>query len=517
MILPSRERISHPDLQGQLDDVIPDYRAWLEHRGLGPRRIETLVCTARHMVTRLSVNGLEVGALDIRTIADFVSHDCACPGRFRPLAPHRARTRANRFFNWLLDAGRVEVPARIVEGCRNVDVFIRDLSDQGYSDETIRQHSVACRHFVAWLHHSNLSLDRTDDGVIRRFLDHECACLHPGVYQAHGQFAGSFRTRFVIERFADFLARTRVIEPWQEEVPPEVRSDLVDGFLDWMHRHRGARETTIRAYDDKLHRCVLPVLGDDPASYDASSIRAAFADLAKASSSARLESIATALRGYLRYLGANGFCRPALVGAVPAVRRQPASRLPRHVGEVDIEALIASCDTSTPVGMRDHAIMLLLARLALRAGDIVALRLDDLDWEQARIRVAGKSRRRVALPLPQDAGDALKTYVLRGRPRVQSDFVFLRSLAPLRGLSSASSVTSIVRSAMGRAGIEGEGLPVAHLFRHSRATNLLRCGASLETVATLLRHKSIETTTLYARVDTPMLLEIAQPWPGEAS
>ncbi|MDE0001293.1 MAG: tyrosine-type recombinase/integrase [Rhodospirillaceae bacterium] len=517
MILPSREHVSPPDLQDQLGDVISDYRAWLEHRGLGPRRTDTLARTARHMVTWLSVSGLETRALDIRAIADFASHDCACPGRFRPLAPHRAKVRANRFFNWLLDTGRVEPPARIVEGGRNVDAFIGELSDQGYGDETMRQYSAACRHFVAWLHHSDLALGQTDDGVIRRFLDHDCACSHPRVYQPRGRFAGSFWTRAMIGRFADFLARTGAIEPWREEVPPEARSDLVDGFLDWMHRHRGVRETTIREYGNKLRRDVLPVLGGDPASYDVSGIRAAFADLAKAGSSARLANIATALRGYLGYLGANGFCSPALVGAVPAIRRQPAANLPRHVGEADIEALIASCDTATPIGMRDHAIMLLLARLALRAGDIAALRLDDLDWEQARIRVDGKSRRRVALPLPQDAGDALKIYILRGRPRAQSDFVFLRSRAPHRGLSCGASVAAVVRGAMGRAGIDGEGLPAAHLFRHSRATNLLRGGASLETVAALLRHKSLETTTLYARVDAPMLLEIAQPWPGDAS
>ena len=159
--------------------------------------------------------------------------------------------------------------------------------------------------------------------------------------------------------------------------------------------------------------------------------------------------------------------------------------------------------------------MLLMARLALRAGDIAALRLGDIDWNQARIRVSGKSRRSEALPLPQDAGDALRAYMLDGRPRVRSDFVFLGSCAPCRPFSSHTVVCHIVQRAKDRAGISGEGLPAAHLFRHSRATNLLRTGASLETVATLLRHRSVETTTLYARVNAPMLLEVAQPWPGD--
>ncbi len=217
----------------------------------------------------------------------------------------------------------------------------------------------------------------------------------------------------------------------------------------------------------------------------------------------------------LRYLGANGFCNPALVAAVPSVRIEPQADLPRYVTDSEVEALIASCDTATSIGMRDRAIMLLLARLALRAGDIPALRLKDIDWEQARIRVSGKSRRSEAMPLPQECGDALKMYILLGRPRVDNDFVFLGSCAPHRALSSGRIVSEIVRRAKERAGIDGEGLPAAHLFRHSRATNLLRGGASLETVATILRHESIETTTLYARVDTRMLLEVAQPWPGD--
>ena len=138
-------------------------------------------------------------------------------------------------------------------------------------------------------------------------------------------------------------------------------------------------------------------------------------------------------------------------------------------------------------------------------------------WEQARIRINGKSRRHLALPLPQDAGDALKTYVLQARPRVRNDFVFLKVVAPIREFSGADNVIRIVSTAMKRAGIDRDGLPASHLFRHSRATNLLRGGASLETVAALLRHRSIETTRTYTRVDRTMLLEVAQPWPGDAS
>ena len=222
----------------------------------------------------------------------------------------------------------------------------------------------------------------------------------------------------------------------------------------------------------------------------------------------------SALRSYLCFLAAQGLCRPGLVAAVPSIPRRTASQLPRYVEQEDIEALIASCDTATSIGLRDRAVLLLLARLALRPGEVAALRLDDIDWEQALVAVSGKSRRSAALPLPQETGDTLKDYILRARPRTACPTVFPQFRAP-HGCLSAAAVSAIVRRAMKRGGIDGEGLPAAYLFRHSRATHLLRGGAAPEAVGALLRHQSVKTTALYARVDAPMLLTVAQPWPEE--
>ena len=207
-------------------------------------------------------------------------------------------------------------------------------------------------------------------------------------------------------------------------------------------------------------------------------------------------------------------CPPGLVGAVPSIPKKTAAPLPKYVDEEVFEALIASCDSAIAIGLRDRAILLLLARLALRPGDIAGLQLDDVGWQQALIRVSGESRRSAALPLPQEPGDALKDYILRARPRSACATVFPQSRAP-HGRLSSSAVSAIVRRAMKRAGIDGDRLPAAYLFRHSRATHLLRSGASLEAVGALLRHDSVKTTALYAGVDAPMLLAVAQPWPGE--
>jgi len=176
---------------------------------------------------------------------------------------------------------------------------------------------------------------------------------------------------------------------------------------------------------------------------------------------------------------------------------------------------VAACSSNTTVGMRDRAIVLLLARLALRAGDIVHLRLGDIDWKEGWILVSGKGRRESRLPLPKEVGEALAAYVTGARPLVDTDTLFVRSRAPLRGLSSHCAISVIVARAMRRAGINCPSRGAAHILRHSAATTMLRQGASLQEIAAVLRHRSIATTSIYAKVDVLALQEIAQPWPGE--
>jgi site-specific recombinase XerD len=177
-----------------------------------------------------------------------------------------------------------------------------------------------------------------------------------------------------------------------------------------------------------------------------------------------------------------------------------------------VERLIASCDQASAVEWRDRAILLLLARFGLRAGDIVHLRLSDIDWKGAWIHVCGKSRRHTRLPLTQEVGDAIVTYLKKGRPRTNTDRLFVRCNAPFYAFSS-SAVSHIVDKAFRRAGVARPSRGAAHLLRHSLATSMLRQGASLEDIAPVLRHRSIETTQIYAKVDINALRQIAQPWP----
>jgi site-specific recombinase XerD len=184
--------------------------------------------------------------------------------------------------------------------------------------------------------------------------------------------------------------------------------------------------------------------------------------------------------------------------------------LPKYLSAEAVERVITSCDLSTHTGVRDRAVLLLLARLGLRAGDVAGLTFPAIDWSAGTIRVAGKNRREARLPLPQDVGDAVLAY-LEQRPDVNDVHVFITTTAPLRRLSRRT-VSKIVRRAIQRSEIQAP-IHGAHVLRHSFATAMLREGVSLPTIGSVLRHASIETTAIYAKVDTPLLRQVARPWP----
>lgn len=217
-------------------------------------------------------------------------------------------------------------------------------------------------------------------------------------------------------------------------------------FLDWLRRHRGIAECTISKHGRTVTR-LLGALGADPTRYTAASIRKAILDEAKGTSAAHAKTMTTALRGYLRFLGASGVCRPELADALPTIPQWRLSAIARYLVADDVERMVASCDLSGTRGVRDRAVLLLLARLGLRAGDVLDLRLDDLCWAEGSLRVRGKGRREVCLPLPQDAGNATLEYICRARPASDSNVVFLRSSAPYQPFAGSSAISCVVRHA----------------------------------------------------------------------
>jgi site-specific recombinase XerD len=223
--------------------------------------------------------------------------------------------------------------------------------------------------------------------------------------------------------------------------------------------------------------------------------------------------LTTALRSFLNYARYCGDITDDLAAAVPCVAAWSITSIPRDIPADAVRRLLASIDRRTPVGRRDYAIFLLLARLGLRASEVVLLELDDIDWAAGEVRVRGKGGQRTALPLPAEVGKAVVSYLRHGRPQSTSRRVFLRSRGPIRGFLGPEAIASLVGHTLTRAGIKSPSRG-AHQFRHALAVQMLRHGASLTEIGEVLRHRSPQTTTIYAKVDLHALRPLALPWPG---
>jgi site-specific recombinase XerD len=387
-----------------------------------------------------------------------------------------------------------------------VEKFADHLVGLGHTRLTVSGLSDSARHFGDWLCRVGIATSEINDIAVAEFAHHRCQC--PG--GRHGSLV-SRRYMHRVRRFVLFLVEIGAVEcvGWTRTALPE--DPRVIEFQEWLRRHRGLSERTLQLRGHVLGR-LLPALGDDPTKYDAALIRRVILEEAGQSSPSYVRTMTTTLRGYLRFLKALDRCRPWLDHAVPTVPHWRLSALPRYLPAADVERLIASCDVRARAGLRDRAILLLLARIGLRAGDILAMRFEDIDWAAGTLRVRGKGRREVCLPLPQDAGDALLDYMNGGRPKVECDRIFLRATAPY---SPVRNISSVVRLGLERARITDAPSHGARLLRHSAATAMLRAGASLGAVGTVLRHRSTDTTMHYAKVDIGMLQPIAQPWPGD--
>ena len=242
-----------------------------------------------------------------------------------------------------------------------------------YVPDSIAAYRKRCRHFIVWLYLDDAALAEIDDDVLSRFLAHDCTCVHPQFFIRTGRFAGRNNSRSKIGLFIAYLISTGIAPPRPTPACKEPGQYLAR-FLVWLRRYRGIGEGTIQSYD-KAMRVLLPHLGDEPDRYSATLIGNTVRSRLEAASRDLVRRETSALRLYLRFLVLEGLCRPGLVGAVPTVPLQRFSTLPRHLPPEDIERIIASCDPTAPMGMRDRAILLLLARLALRAGDVASLRL----------------------------------------------------------------------------------------------------------------------------------------------
>ena len=383
-----------------------------------------------------------------------------------------------------------------------LDGFAAALERQGYSAGTAVRYLRAAAHLGHVVARQGALPSDIDLAV---FSEHLCTCRCPramGGRRNHHTIFGArlFRQHLVEAGVCRSAAALQHAEP-----------SLVAHFKVWLCKHRGASDSTIKLYArDAAH--LMATLGDDPEKWEPAAIRSFFLDRASHCGNGTVEKLTTSLRAFLRYLSVRGRCQAGLADVVPGYARWRLADLPRSLAAEQVNRLIAACDGEVVERRRDRAILLLLARLGLRAGDVAQLRLDYIEWKTASLRVSGKSRYEVRLPLPQDVGDAIAAYLACRPSTCPSDHVFLRNIAPFRPFRNGDGVSSLVRRLMQRAGIVA---PVkgAHVLRHTAATEMLRHGVPLEKIGLVLRHRGIDTTARYAKADVALLKQIAQPWP----
>jgi integrase/recombinase XerD len=303
-----------------------------------------------------------------------------------------------------------------------------------------------------------------------------------------------------------------------EEPAGRKPAGLVDELLERYRRHlvgeRGLTASTVDAYE-RYARSFLSRSGAKSANLQSLTGHEVMQFVLHESERRSVSSakhLVTALRSLLRFMYLEGAV-PALADTVPAVANWRGAALPRALDRSQVDRLLDSCDQGMVTGRRDRAILLLMVRLSLRAGEVAALELSDIDWRQGEILIRGKGRRHERLPLPVDVGEAVSKYLLDGRPRIEYRQLFLRAIAPAGSLTSGS-VTTVVVNACKRAGMRRVG---AHRLRHTAATEMLRGGASLAEIGQVLRHRKLFTTAIYAKVDRTALRELARPWAGAAS
>jgi site-specific recombinase XerD len=394
---------------------------------------------------------------------------------------------------------RVRVSGPLAEHAAGFAGF---LAGAGYAPLSAVNQVRLLAHLSRWMEGRGLGLGELDGQRAREFLAARREAGYYGWLSERG-----------LAPLLGFLRGLGVVPEPEEAVPAGAAEVLLDRYRGYLAVERGLVASTVRYYVDEA-RGFLAGREGRLAGLGAAEVSGFVADECRRRSTGSAKVLVTALRSLLRFLAVEGLAAPGLQDAVPAVAGWRGGGLPKALPDGQVAALLAACDRQTATGRRDFAVLTLLARLGLRACEASALELGDIDWRAGTVAVRGKGRRDERLPLPSDVGEALACYLRDGRPAGgASRRVFLASLAPGGGLS-AGAVIQIVRRACLRAGLPAAG---AHRLRHSAATGMLRAGAPLAEIGQVLRHRSMSTTAIYAKVDNGALAQLAMPWPGGLS
>ena len=384
-----------------------------------------------------------------------------------------------------------------------LDCFEALLSDRGYTRRSIKEKLRIVKDFREWLFQQHFELNNLSAQSIDEFIKYQ---VRKGPIR-RDCFA-TLRLLFQNSGYADVTVDSQKADCSVHNIEKE--------FAQYLLQERGLSPVTLERYipmvhhflDDRFNGGTIQIDKLKPGDVTAFLFRYLRRVKRK---TAKL--MVTALRAFFRYLRLRGAIDANIAEFIPSIADWRLSDLPKSLEAHEVEQLLSKCDRSSKVGQRDYTILLVLARLGLRAGEIAKMNLDDIDWEAGELIIQGKGPRKDRIPLPWDVGEALVTYLQHGRPVCSSRRVFIRTKAPYQGFSSSVAVCNVVQRALLRARLQPPGKG-AHLLRHSLATNMLRQGASLGEIGEILRHASIATTEIYAKVDIMALRTLAQPWPG---
>jgi integrase/recombinase XerD len=372
------------------------------------------------------------------------------------------------------------------------------LHARGYTRLSIRNLARLLAHLSSWLtDHELRACDLTRETIDRFARDRRAAG-----YTDHVRASS-------LQPILTYLRAIAAAPPVEPLKPISTANDAVMvSYGEYLRRERGLAPGTVSFYL-RVARTTLPVDGD-LTRLTAHTVTDSVRGIARHYSVAFTKYWVSAVRGLLRYLFVRGAITVDLTGAIPAVASWRLTGLPRDLDPEIVAQIVRGCDGRTHDGRRARAAVLLMVRLGLRVGEVAALCLDDVDWTAGEIVIHGKGARLDRLPLPVDVGAAVAAYVRRSRPRTESRVLFLSLRAPHRPATS-TGLKSALRAACRRAGVPEIG---THRLRHTAASQMLRGGSSLSEIAQVLRHRHVDTTAIYAKVDRVALRELARPWPG---
>lgn len=395
----------------------------------------------------------------------------------------------------------------------SADPYVQYLLDRGYAAASIRSYVVSVAHFGRWLTVHRYGLGDLNEALLDRFVRRHLPTCRCAERVPHVPYC----VRPALLHLLRMLRTGEQIAPKTSDYPPMIVAELRE-FDRYLTEVRGLSQTTRYSRVIRVGAFLLDLFGVRRIRLDTLHRADIVGFVARYTANWKPQSkqcVASSLQSYFRFKAISGVATTALSAALPTIAHWKLATLPRGLSAAELTRLLGAFDRTCATGRRDYAITRCFADLGLRTAEVARLQLDDVDWQRGTLCIRGKGRRVDSLPLPPATGRAIVAYLRAGRPRSDDSALFLRHRPPVGKPATRCIVRNAVRFAAARCGLKGLGGP--HTLRHTVATRLVQRGATLKQIADVLRHRCLDTTAIYAKVDFAALSRVAMPWPGRCS